>query len=168
MLYIQLLFCYIISTVHSEDAENKRTIAIELPVEYSIEKVTQLAEERGFKNLGQIGALKGHYLITPIDDISEPGDLHKRGLQKRSNIELENSLKLVDGLQWSELQVPVERHRRNPTQFELPTDPLFKHQWFLVSFKCNIRKMTVKCLAKSKAMTLTYYQYGKVETLVPV
>ncbi|CAH0718190.1 unnamed protein product, partial [Brenthis ino] len=109
--------------------------------------VDDIAKRHGFVNHGQIGALKGYYLLSHHEvhkRSTEPSHKHHHKLinepevkwfeQQREKRRIKRDYNPYDGSLWSQISRRLPSHRTrhraiNPSPF-FP-DPLYKEQWYL-------------------------------------
>ncbi|KFD65974.1 hypothetical protein M514_03148 [Trichuris suis] len=116
--------------------DDQQTVLVHLRGDES--RASAIAALHGFKNMGQIGSLKGYYWF-------------KRRGRKISKREIRRSLRLHPDVLWSEVECPKKRVKRR-TDFSYNDssklglqlqwkDPLYARQWYLNGFVKNDMKI---------------------------
>eukprot|EP00732_Lithocolla_globosa_P002370 Lithocolla_globosa_v1_NODE_1536_length_2506_cov_4.311710.p1 type:complete len:661 gc:universal NODE_1536_length_2506_cov_4.311710:2021-39(-) len=82
----------------------------------------EIARRHGLQYQGQVGELKGYYLLTSEDTATAEWWLKPDSLKRQLGGE-------EGEIVWAEIQKPLKRVKREPITFD---DPLFSAQWFLV------------------------------------
>ena len=147
-------FLLVVSLPSSASSINPHQIAVHIPGGRT--KAQNVANRSGFKLQGPIGSLEDHFIFLH-HPTSEEKRL-KRSIGGRKS--RERKLRKDPRVKWMRKQKPLRRVKRSIIA-SMPTDPLFKDQWYLNEGAVDGSDMNVEA-----AWNLGYTGKGVVVTIL--